>query len=94
MRKSKSYSENNANASSSMASSVSYSGRKKNSGDDSRSTHFSRGSVLCDASIGDSDIQRCNHRIWEDYQHNETTDFCKKQSGGGVVKIMAHTLNW
>lgn len=36
--------------------------------DDSRSTHFSGGSVICEASVGDSDIQRCNARNWEDIQ--------------------------
>lgn len=51
---------------------------------DSRSTHFSGGSVLCEASIGDSDIQRCNDRVWVDHQvqtANKTWNFAKSQLG-------------
>lgn len=86
VRNCKSHSEDSSaqHASSSMASSNSYSGRRKTSGADSRSTHFSGGSVLCDASIGDSDIQRCNHRVWEDYQHNNAVklwNFAKNKLG-------------
>lgn len=45
-----------------------YSSSSQSLSKDSRSTHFSGGSVLCEASIGDSDIQRCNDRLWEEHQ--------------------------